>query len=117
MARNFKLMILDGKTGKVRKSIPTPFNEEPAEELCGIEFKKHAFERLNVDAIRIVNVSGKERPSDIMIKDRYSRLWVYDSDLNLIWKFNHNNTGHFPYSYDFNRDGKDEIFKLLNDFK
>ena len=48
MARNFELMILDGKTGKVRKSIPTPINEEPAEELCGIEFKKHGFERLNV---------------------------------------------------------------------
>ena len=48
-------------------SIPTPINEEPAEELCGIEFK-HGFERLNVDSIRIINVSGNDRPNDIMIK-------------------------------------------------
>ena len=114
VARDFKLMILDGKTGAVRKSIPTPFNEEPADQLCGIEFKKHAFERLNVDAIRIINVSGNSRPSDIMIKDRYSRLWVYDSELNFKWKFSDFNTGHFPYAYDFNSDGKDEIMSCYN---
>lgn len=67
-----------------------------------------------MDAIRIVNVSGNDRPSDILIKDRYARLWVYNKDLELLWKFNHNNTGHFPYGYDFNGDGKDEIFSCYN---
>lgn len=113
-AKDFKLMILSGLDGSVKKSMPTPLNEEKADEILGIEFKKHAFDRLNVDAIRIVNVSGKERPSDILIKDRYARLWIYDSDFNLLWKFNHNNTGHFPYAYDFNGDGKDEIFSCYN---
>lgn len=114
VSKDFRLMILDGRTGGVKKSIPTPFNEDSADEILGIEFKKHAFDRLNVDAIRIVNVSGKQRPSDIMIKDRYARLWVYDCDFNLLWKFTHNNTGHFPYAYDFNGDGKDEIFSCYN---
>lgn len=114
MARDFKLMILDGRTGEVKKWIHTPKNDIPESELYGIEFQKHAFDRLNVDAVRIVNVSGNDRPSDILIKDRYSRLWVYDKDLNLLWKFNYKNTGHFPFSYDFNKDGKDEIFSCYN---
>jgi hypothetical protein len=111
---DFKLMILDGQTGKVKREIPTPENVESPDTLLGIEFNRHAFQRLNVDAVRIVNVSGKPRPSDILIKDRYARLWIYDSDLKLLWKFNHNNTGHFPYGWDFNRDGKDEIFSCYN---
>ena len=111
---DFRLMILDGRTGKVRKSIPTPELSAPEETVTGLEFGKYAFKRLNVDAIRIVNVSGNERPSDILIKDRYSRLWIYDSNLNLKWEFSKYNTGHFPFSYDFNGDGRDEIFSCYN---
>ncbi|ADY12054.1 hypothetical protein [Sphaerochaeta globosa] len=111
---DFKLFILDGRTGEVKKQMSTPINEEPANDLCGVEFGHHAFERLNVDAIRIVNVTGKSRPSDLLIKDRYARLWIYDDQFNLVWSFTHNNTGHFPYAYDFNGDGKDEIFSCYN---
>ena len=107
-------MILDGRTGELLRSMPTPYNDDPADEILGIEFQKHAFDRLNVDAIRIVNGSAKEHASDILIKDRYARLWVYDENFNLLWKFTHNNTGHFPYAYDFNGDGKDEIFSCYN---
>ncbi|MBM6715339.1 hypothetical protein H6B15_01500 [Gemmiger formicilis] len=114
VAQDFHLKILDGRTGRELRSMPTPFNDDPADQILGIEFQKHAFDRLNVDAIRIVNVSGKDHPSDILIKDRYARLWVYDDQFNLLWKFTHNNTGHFPYAYDFNGDGKDEIFSCYN---
>ena len=111
---DFRLMILDGRTGKVRKSIPTPELSAPEETVTGLEFGKYSFRHLNVDAIRIVNVSGNERPSDILIKDRYSRLWIYDSNLNLKWEFSKYNTGHFPFAYDFNGDGRDEIFSCYN---
>ena len=111
---DFKLMILDGRTGEVKKSIPTPLNEAAPETVTGLEFCMYAFNRLNVDAIRIVNVSGNARPEEILIKDRYSRYWIYDSNLNLKWEFSKYNTGHFPFSYDFNGDGKDEIFSCYN---
>ena len=114
IAKDFKLMILDGCTGETLQWINTPFNVESAEDILGIEFKKHAFDRLNVDAIRIVNVSGGDRPTDILIKDRYARLYVYNSKMELLFKFCHNNTGHFPYAYDYNGDGKDEIFSCYN---
>lgn len=111
---DFKLMILDGRTGEIKKSIPTPINEADPETVTGLEFGKYAFKRLNVDAIRIVNVSGADRPGEILIKDRYSRYWIYDKDLNYKWQFSKYNTGHFPFSYDFNGDGKDEIFSCYN---
>ncbi len=111
---DFKLMILDGRTGETKKSIPTPVNEADPATVTGLEFGKYAFKHLNVDAIRIVNVSGNERPSEILIKDRYSRYWIYDKDLNYEWQFSKYNTGHFPFSYDFNGDGKDEIFSCYN---
>lgn len=111
---DFKLFILDGRTGAIKLEKPTPINTQPADELCGIEFGHHAFERLNVDAISIVNVTGKERASDILIKDRYARIWIFDDQLNLVWMFNHNNTGHFPYAYDYDGDGKDEVFSCYN---
>ena len=111
---DFKLMILDGRTGQIKRCVYTPINEAEPETVTGLEFGKYAFKRLNVDAIRIVNVSGSKRPSEILIKDRYSRYWIYDKDLNYKWQFSKYNTGHFPFSYDFNGDGKDEIFSCYN---
>ncbi|TVY08857.1 hypothetical protein [Paenibacillus cremeus] len=110
VARNFELMILDGRTGEVKKSIPTPRSEQPDESLFSVPFKKYAFDRINVDAIRIANFSGKAKPTDILIKDRYSRVWVYDNELNPLWSFQEGITGHFPYTIDWDGDGKEEMF-------
>lgn len=110
-AKNFELLILDGKTGEVKKKAPAPYSTEDGSELLGIPNGRYAFDRLNPDGIRICNISGKKRPSDILLKDRYSRLYAYDENLNFLWKFqNGKNTGHFPYTQDFNGDGRDEIF-------
>lgn len=101
MARDFKVMILDGPTGKVKRWIHTPVMAR----------KDYPFDRLNVDAIRICDFSGKGRPSDILIKDRYAKLWAYDNELNFLWTYDAPvNTGHFPYTKDINGDGREEMF-------
>lgn len=110
VARNFQLMILDGRTGEVRASIPTPLSRPSENPLYSVPFNQYAFDRINVDAIRIVNVSGQPTASDIMIKDRYSRVWVYDRNLQPLWSFHQGITGHFPYTADIDGDGKEEMF-------
>lgn len=110
MGHNFEIKILDGRTGEVKKRVRTPLSEEEDASVIGLPYHIYAFDRINPDGIRIVNVSGKSRPSDIIIKDRYCRIYVYDCDLNLLWNYHsRKNTGHYTYSIDLNGDGHDEI--------
>lgn len=110
MSRNFEIMILDGRTGAVRKTIHTPRSDAPDSSLHSLPYKMYAFDRVNIDAIRICNFRGGPRPADILVKDRYSRLWAFDADLNPLWHFHEGITGHFPYTADINGDGREEMF-------
>jgi hypothetical protein len=109
-AKNFEILILDGRTGEVKKSAPTPFSTAPDESLIGVPYDMYAFDRINPDGMRICNFRGLERPSDLLIKDRYCRIYALDSDLNVMWSYQSpKNTGHFPLALDVNGDGHDEI--------
>ena len=108
-AINFELLILEGATGKVKHRAKTPYTSESA-PIIGAPFGDYAFDRLNVDAISIANLTGGPRAASILIKDRYCRLYALDAHLNLLWKYHsHTNTGHFPLAVDINGDGRDEI--------
>lgn len=109
-ARNFQILILDGATGEVKKSARTPYSDDDDRTVIGAPFGIYAFDRINPDGIRIANFRGLDRPSDILIKDRYCRVYALDSDLNLMWKYKSpKNTGHFPMAVDVNGDGHDEL--------
>ncbi len=117
-AKNFEIMILDGRTGEVKKKAKMPLSEKDDTAIIGVPNGVYPFDRINADGIRICNFSGKERPEDILIKDRYCRIYALNSDLELLWSFRSDkNTGHFPYACDINRDGYDEVlcgYNLLN---
>ncbi|RPJ09583.1 MAG: hypothetical protein EHM28_01150 [Spirochaetaceae bacterium] len=104
--KNFRLMILDGMTGKVKKSVSVPNNAE--------DENRYGF--LNADCVIIANVRGLPGPQDIIIKNRYRQFWIYDDNLNLLMSAKRPagkckpNTGHFPMPFDANKDGRDEIF-------
>ena len=53
-----ELVELNGKTGKEKRRFPIP-------------------ERAT-DCLVFVNLSGQERPQEIIVKDRYRRIWAYD---------------------------------------
>jgi len=111
-AINFELMVLDGATGKVKRSVRTPLTNRHNEDtpIIGTPPGGYAFDRLNVDAISFANLSGGARATEILVKDRYCRLFAFDANLNLLWKYHSTvNTGHFPLAVDINGDGRDEI--------
>lgn len=101
---DFEVIIADLLTGNIIKKMPTPIIK--GDELV----KNEPFYRLNVDAIRVADFEGLGYKSDFIIKDRYQNVWAYNYDMKLMWRYNHKNTGHFPYIYDFDKDGKDEMF-------
>ncbi len=110
VGRNFEIQILEGTTGKIKKSVKTPCSDDNDSELIGVPYQIYAFDRINPDGIRICNFRGKDRPADILIKDRYCRVYALDENLNLLWKYrSHKNTGHCPLPVDINGDGRDEV--------
>lgn len=109
-AKNFEIMILDGRTGEVKKKAKMPLADKNDTKIIGVPNGVYPFDRINADGIRICNFSSKERPTDILVKDRYCRIYALNSDLELMWSFRSDkNTGHFPYACDINGDGYDEI--------
>jgi rhamnogalacturonan endolyase len=107
------IRILEGKTGHLKAEYPVPASQIQPEEASWKEFQ-HYYRRdqlpyLNVDCISFADLRGLGKPLDIIIKDRHTRLWAYTNKFELLW------TGtatlsHFPYFYDSDHDGKDEVF-------
>ena len=110
------MLILDGRTGEVKKRAKTPFST-PEEDgtIIGVPDKIYAFDRINPDGMRICNFRGLEKPRDILIKDRYCRVYALNDDLEVMWHFQSDkNTGHFPFAIDINGDGHDELLVGYN---
>lgn len=99
LVKDFKLQILDGRTGKERRSIPVP--APPPSKL-------QIYDRMNGDSIAFVNVSGDKRRHEMLVKDRYANFWIYNNQLELLWQ-GQGQTGHYPYPADIDGDGRDEI--------
>lgn len=99
--KNFKFYVLEGATGRVKNVRPLPMKPR----------KEDQFGRVAGDAILIANLRGLKRPSDVIFKNRYNQIWALDDNLNLLWtkEFPHW-TGHFAQPYDFDGDGRDELF-------
>jgi rhamnogalacturonan endolyase len=101
---NCEIIVADGATGKTKYKAPTPLTPG------GKPYKKvyNIFPRILGDSIYFCDLRGKGYDSDIIIKDRYRYLWALDDKLELLWHAECN-TGHFPYAYDMDGDGKDEL--------
>ena len=86
------LCIVDGKTGEIKRRIPYP----------GIDKRKDR------SSINIANLTGKSRPSEILVSWDYTYIGAFDARLNLLWESSEC-LGHTPKAADVNGDGKDEV--------
>jgi hypothetical protein len=100
LVRDFKLQILEGSTGKLKKWTWMPEMDR--------DLRDRPYELNNGDSIAFLNLSGQKTPREILVKDRYRHFWIFDSDLKLLWK-GQGQLGHYPYPFDFDGDGREEF--------
>jgi hypothetical protein len=107
LVRDFKLQILDGSTGKLKKWTWMP----PAESGGSVagDSKDRPYELSSGDQLAFLNLSG-QGPGEILVKDLYHNFWIFDKDLKLLWK-GQGQLGHFlsPNAVDVNADGRKEF--------
>jgi len=101
LVRDFKLQVLDGRTGKLLRSTVMP-------KLAPND-KEHPYDLHPGDSIAFVNVSGNKGRHEILVKDRYTHFWIYNNKLELLWQGD-GQTGHFPYPAEVGSSGKDSLF-------
>ena len=99
LIRDFKLLILEGSTGKVRNWVWMP-SAPPAAE--------RPYELVNGDCIAFFNLSGAPGRHEIMVKDRYSHFWIFNNRLEVLWN-GQGQTGHFPYAFKTAPGGLDKV--------
>lgn len=93
LATKGALVELDGATGRERRRIP--IREDAA------------------DCLVFCDLSGKGRPTDVLVKTRYTEIWAFNVDGDLLWQVDMpggQRTAHQPYPVDLDGDGRDEIF-------
>ncbi len=99
---HMEIVVADGATGKVKYKAPTP--EMPATAKPPYD----RFPRILGDAIFFCDLRGTGRDADMIIKDRYRHFWALDDQLNILWS-GYCNTGHYPFAFDVDGDGRDEL--------
>jgi CubicO group peptidase (beta-lactamase class C family) len=99
---NMEIIVADGATGETKYKQPTPLMPEATPE------PYNKFPRILGDSIYFCDLRGTGRASDLIIKDRYRSFWALNDRLETLWSGTCN-TGHYPYAYDIDGDGRQEL--------
>ena len=109
---NQMLIVADGATGKTKYEIPTPLTPDGPDghlgDVAGNFGTWNSYSHILGDAIYFADFSGRGRPTDIVLKDRYHHFWVYSDKLKLLWK-SECDTGHYPFACDLDGSGRDDL--------
>jgi len=108
---NCEIVVADGATGKTKfkaATPETPKSSKTSKRSKGSAVSESRFPRILGDCLFLCDLRGTGHPRDIIIKDRYTHFWALNDRLEVIWEADCN-TGHYPYAYDVDGDGKDEL--------
>ena len=83
------MVVLDGTSGKEKATFALP---APAD-----------------DSFLFADLTGRGRPQDLVVKDRYWNMWGVSFEREILWHWE-GRTGHFPVAADVDGDGRDEVF-------
>ncbi len=100
LVKDFNLLVLEGATGKLRTSICMP----PASPDNG----KKPYALTSGDSLAFLNFTGWPDRRELLVKDRYTNFWVFNHRFERLWQ-GRGQTGHYPYPYDLDGDGRDEL--------
>lgn len=100
--RDQEIIVAAGATGVTLYKAPTP--KTPP----GDHGPHNIFPRILGDALFFCDLRGTGHDQDIIIKDRYRFVWALNDKLEILWQ-GACVTGHYPYAYDVDKDGKDEV--------
>src|SRR6187402_3474287 len=73
------------------------------------------YPRILGDSLAFADLRGTGARRDLIIKDRYRNVWAFTDKLEPLWQ-TALNTGHYPFPYDIDGDGREEIslgYRLL----
>ncbi len=99
---NQEIIAADGATGRVKYSKPTPLKPP------GDHGEHNIFPRILGDSLFFCDLRGLGQARDIIFKDRYRLIWAMNDRFEVMWT-GKCNTGHYPFAYDIDDDGKDEV--------
>lgn len=88
------LVVLNGATGQELRRHPLPDGLEVA------------------DCITFADLAGVGRPTDIIVKTRYTKVWAFDRSWDPLWSWTPPEgykTIHHPEPMDLDGDGRDEV--------
>jgi len=103
--QNREIIVADGASGQIKYKKSTPLVTDQ-EEISPATHNR--FGQILGDCLYFCDLRGTGYDRDIIIKDRYRRVWAMDDQLNILW-YKNLNTGHYPFAYDVDQDGKDEL--------
>ncbi len=107
MCKDFRLQVLDGRTGKLKASTELPkIPGYPDIPQAGP--RNWPYERANGDSIAFFNFSGDAGRREILVKDRYWNFWIFDRNLKPTWS-GQGSTGHYPFAYADPTSGRDQL--------
>lgn len=100
--RDFELVVADGATGETKWKRPMP---DTPRDPRGLPAR---YPRILGDSLAFADLRGTGARRDLIIKDRYRNVWAFNDRLEPLWQ-TALNTGHYPFPFDVDGDGRDEL--------